>query len=355
MGTVRFLLAFAVVFAHSYGFVFTGGQLAVQIFYVISGYLISLILLSNSSYKNLRYFYLNRWLRLFPVYYFVAILSLAAFIFSFVIDNDLFFYVFKEVGWVGALHLVLSNIFILGQDLIFLTGIFDGNYSFTTDFTQSELPIWTGLLVPQAWTLALEITFYLIAPFILKDKRIWIVLMFVSIALRIYLINIGIGNNSFFSHRFFPTELALFLLGAFSHQIIKPIYEKFDILNNKFLMNLFTCISVLFVINFFLIPINRVFLALSLIFFIVLTLPFLASFQRNYQFDNFLGSLSYPIYICHILVISVLNFFIDSKISDPWLYYSILILCTLCFSYFLEIFINQKVDTLRDKYRKVRV
>ena len=32
MGTVRFLLAFAVVFAHSYGFVFTGGQLAVQIF-----------------------------------------------------------------------------------------------------------------------------------------------------------------------------------------------------------------------------------------------------------------------------------------------------------------------------------
>ena len=70
----------------------------------------------------------------------------------------------------GALHLVLSNIFILGQDLIFLTGIFDGNYSFTTDFTQSELPIWAGLLVPQAWTLALEITFYLIAPFILVKK-----------------------------------------------------------------------------------------------------------------------------------------------------------------------------------------
>ena len=103
----------------------------------------------------------------------------------------------------GALHLVLSNIFILGQDLIFLTGIFDGNYSFTTDFTQSELPIWAGLLVPQAWTLALEITFYIIAPFILKDKRIWIVLMFVSIALRIYLINIGIGNNSSFLIDFF--------------------------------------------------------------------------------------------------------------------------------------------------------
>ena len=108
--------------------------------------------------------------KIIPTYYFVAILSLAAFIFSFVIDNDLFFYIFREVGWVGVLHLVLSNIFILGQDLIFLTGIFDGNYSFTTDFTQSELLIWAGLLVPQAWTLALEITFILL-PFILKDKN----------------------------------------------------------------------------------------------------------------------------------------------------------------------------------------
>ena len=354
MGTIRFLLALAVVFAHSYGFVFTGGQLAVQIFYIISGYLISLILLSNSSYMNLKYFYLNRWLRLFPIYYFVATLSLAAFIFSFVIGNDLFFYIYKEVGWLGVLHLVLSNIFIIGQDLIFLTGIFDGIYSYTTDFTKSELPIWSGLLVPQAWTLSLEISFYLIAPFILKSKKIWIAIMVFSIALRIYLISIGIGNNSFFSHRFFPTELALFLLGAFSHQIVKPIYEKFDLLNSKFFMNLTSFISIVFVINYFLIPLNRVFLALFLILLIVLFLPFLANFQKNYRFDNFIGSLSYPIYICHILVISIVNFFIDPITSNTWFYLLIVISCTLLFSYLLEIFINQKVNILRIKYRNMR-
>lgn len=354
MGTIRFLLALAVVFAHSYGFVFTGGQLAVQIFYVISGYLISLILLSNSSYKNLKYFYLNRWLRLFPIYYFVAILTLVVFTFSYVVGNDFFFYIYKEVGWPGVTHLVLSNIFIIGQDTVLLTGVFDGIYSFTLDFTKSELPIWSGLLVPQAWTLSLEICFYLIAPFILKSKRIWVTIMALSIALRVYLISIGIGNNPFFSNRFFPTELALFLLGAFSHQILKPIYEKLDILNSKFFMNLASFVSILFVLNYFLIPLNRVFLALSLIFLIVLCLPFLANFQKNYRFDNFMGSLSYPIYISHILIIAVVNFFIDPITSNTWFYLLIVISCTLCFSYLLEIFINQRVNTLRIKYRNMR-
>ena len=42
MGTIRLLLALAVVFTHSYGYLFTGGKLAVQLFYIISGYLMSI-------------------------------------------------------------------------------------------------------------------------------------------------------------------------------------------------------------------------------------------------------------------------------------------------------------------------
>ena len=76
MGTVRTLLALAVVFAHCYGFMFTGGMLAVQIFYMISGYLMSLILLNENAYTNLKSFYINRALRLFPIYWIVAATSL---------------------------------------------------------------------------------------------------------------------------------------------------------------------------------------------------------------------------------------------------------------------------------------
>jgi len=352
MGSVRTLLAIAVVFAHSYGFVFTGGKLAVQVFYIISGYLISLILLSNPSYLNLKNFYMNRWLRLFPIYLLVAFLSLTAFTLSYYMGNDLFFYIYEDVGLKASILLVISNIFIIGQDLVFLTGVSDGVFGFTTDFTQSEIPVWNGLLVPQAWTLSLEILFYVIAPFILKDKKVWLTLMFLSLILRGYLIHIGIGNNSFFSHRFFPTELALFLFGALSHQIIKPAYQNLNILENSLIMNTATATSILFVIFYFLIPVNRIYLELVLIIFIMLTLPFLANFQKKFKIDNFIGSLSYPIYISHILIISVISFFGNAfNFKDTWIYIPLILSSTIVFAFFLEILINQKIDKLRTKIR----
>ena len=47
MGIIRFLLAISVVIAHTssvYGFKLVGGQIAVQAFYMISGFYMTLIL-----------------------------------------------------------------------------------------------------------------------------------------------------------------------------------------------------------------------------------------------------------------------------------------------------------------------
>jgi peptidoglycan/LPS O-acetylase OafA/YrhL len=41
---------------------------------------------------------------------------------------------------------------------------------FSTDFTKSEIPLWDGLIAPQAWTLGIELTFYLVALFILTRR-----------------------------------------------------------------------------------------------------------------------------------------------------------------------------------------
>ena len=54
MGTIRLLLALAVVFSHSYGYLLVGGRLAVQLFYIISGYLISFILIELKSYSSIK-------------------------------------------------------------------------------------------------------------------------------------------------------------------------------------------------------------------------------------------------------------------------------------------------------------
>jgi hypothetical protein len=63
MGTVRFLLALCVVVTHSpgsalLGFPLLNGITAVQCFYVISGFLITMVLNERPEYQNPRNFYL---------------------------------------------------------------------------------------------------------------------------------------------------------------------------------------------------------------------------------------------------------------------------------------------------------
>src|SRR5580700_8718570 len=80
MGVVRFLLALCVVVTHAPGGTILGvrllnGIVAVQSFYVISGFLITMILNERKQYRKISNFYLSRYLRLWPVYIIVALLS----------------------------------------------------------------------------------------------------------------------------------------------------------------------------------------------------------------------------------------------------------------------------------------
>jgi peptidoglycan/LPS O-acetylase OafA/YrhL len=78
VGLLGTLLALSVVFdrAAPAEELLVGGQIAVQCFYVMSGFLISYILVERRSYASIWAFYVNRYLRLYPIYFVVAILSL---------------------------------------------------------------------------------------------------------------------------------------------------------------------------------------------------------------------------------------------------------------------------------------
>jgi len=76
MGIIRFLLALAVVGAHSNShqlLKFVGGEVAVQAFYVISGFYMAMIVRTYSTKKK---FWISRYLRLYPAYIVCALLSL---------------------------------------------------------------------------------------------------------------------------------------------------------------------------------------------------------------------------------------------------------------------------------------
>src|SRR5574340_1067478 len=83
MGILRFILALTVIIAHSeplYGFVFIEKVMAVQSFYIISGFYMAFIL--NEKYVgpgSYRIFITNRILRLYPAYWCILGLTVIGF------------------------------------------------------------------------------------------------------------------------------------------------------------------------------------------------------------------------------------------------------------------------------------
>lgn len=354
MGSVRTLLATAVVFAHSYGFVFVGGKLAVQLFYVISGFLISYILVEAGTYRTVSSFYANRFLRLFPIYWFVTVLTIIAISSASLIFNQTHptISTFEALGFDGKVALTLSNVLIFGQDWIMFTGVREGDFQFVTDFRASDVEVWQGLLVPQAWTLGVELSFYLIAPFVLVRGNLIVALLLSSLFLRAYLIYLGIGTKDPWSYRFFPTELALFLFGACSHQFLKPFYESRKLLTEKLSMIL-TVFIITYCSVYFLLP-YREFNTLVLIAVFILFLPHLFKFQSSHQWDSKVGELSYPIYISHMLVIWTVGFILSALgIEYRTLIGSlIIVLITIIFSQVINLSIGKFFERFRARIKE---
>jgi peptidoglycan/LPS O-acetylase OafA/YrhL len=155
MGVLRLLLAIAVSFEHlatssTSPFLWFGGRIAVVIFFIISGFYMGLIYTTKySQCKNgLMLFYSNRALRIYPVYLFTLVL--------FAWTNAGSF--FDSRYWHSPdIFIPLANLLIFGSDAVLIAGYFrDGALVPAT------------IIVPPVWSLAVELTFYLMVPFIVK-------------------------------------------------------------------------------------------------------------------------------------------------------------------------------------------
>jgi peptidoglycan/LPS O-acetylase OafA/YrhL len=278
-----------------------------------------------------------------------------------------FFNIYNKTPQSADILLIVSNLTLFFQDWIMFSGVEENKLVFTINFLNSEVDLYEGLLVPQAWTLGLELTFYLLAPFILFRKKILIALLLSSLLLRIYLISIGLGTQDPWTYRFFPTELALFLLGALAHQVLLPIYQKNL---NKTQLEKYSKIStyflVLLTLVFSFIPINEIKKSFALFCVFLLLMPLIFIFQSNRKWDKEIGKLSYPIYISHILVIDVFSFFISKIVPTENL--DILgksvsldkislglsaVIFSIGLAILLNKFVGKPIETLRNRLRDV--
>jgi peptidoglycan/LPS O-acetylase OafA/YrhL len=367
MGILRTIFALNVVLAHLGIHAFVGARNSVQIFYIISGFLISYILVEAKNYPDIKNFYYNRVLRIYPVYYVVVAISLLIY----PILNIKFFYIIEQTPIIANIFLIFSNIFLVGQDWIMFSGIKNNTLIFTADFYKSDILLFEGLFVPQAWTLGLEISFYLIAPFILFKRKTIIILLFFSILLRLYLIKIGVGLKDPWTYRFFPTELAFFLTGALSHQILFPFYKKFFKQYISLASKLSTYFLIILSLVWFKIPIAKYLDSFILFIFVALLIPLTFFFSNNNKWDKCIGDLSYPIYIGHLLIINIvslliknLNIFENSYAvylinilnyqffnSEITIFVIVCMVLTILFALLMNMYLNKKIELIRKKYR----
>jgi peptidoglycan/LPS O-acetylase OafA/YrhL len=144
------------------------------------------------------------------------------------------------------------------------------------------------------------------------------------------------------TYRFFPTELVFFLLGMVDYSI----YRKVISYNIKpfFLWLVFSYIlSFTILYNFIAFSGSMLFYFLS--FF--LSIPFVFLLFKENIIDRFIGELSYPIYISHLLMLTVLNY-INKKIfiGNDGLTLTVL---TVIFSVLLKNYVSEKIERIRQK------
>ena len=352
MGSLRTLFAISVVFAHCWPTqaILVGGRNAVQLFYIISGFLISFVLVESRSYKTTRAFYLNRYLRLYPIYITVAVLTLLAMV---VTHKSEWFDVYRAVPASADVLLAVSNLFMVGQDWVMFSGISHHSLVFVTDFGASDVPLFQGLLVPQAWTLGLELSFYLIAPFVLTRRYLIFGLLAASLLLRCYLLASGLGFKDPWTYRFFPAEIALFLLGALAHQLLYPFYERWFANGLGAASRVATGFMIVIALTYAYVPVNDAAKTIALLSVFLLLVPFTFVFQDESRIDGWIGNLSYPIYIGHVLVLEVVSFLSKrvEALKAPLLFSAATVVLTLIFAMILNRCVAAPFESIRRRVR----
>jgi hypothetical protein len=313
MGIFRLLLALAVVLEHtSYnGPKLMRGWEAVHVFFIISGFYMCMVLCEKYTDNQLiKKFYLNRFLRLYPVYIITTILSISWYL--------LCQYTTQGKGQLASIFLAtggmtpfqnfliwIPNFTLFGVDIVnWLNYSYAGSFSIAgpaSEPLRNHECIWLGYTrwVPQAWTIGSEIWFYIAAPFILKGNRnLRLILVAGVSSLLLWQFSSPFIYEGYFIWIFW---IWLFCIGMAAFLVYKT-YKESLIYFLKHFKNLtrFLLIgsALFFTLPYLLSHSPPQYLILLVATFLI---PFLFELTKNNKFDRFIGELSYPVY-CSPLV-----------------------------------------------------
>ncbi len=368
LNSIRFVAALAVMIHHIeltkywfgqpniYTSSFVGGvfgQLGIILFFVLSGFLITYLLLAEQQATDtisIKNFYIRRILRIWPLYYFIVILGL------FILPH------IKTMAVPGYTEQIHDH--FLSKTLMFFSFIPDVAYAMYKHVPYAE----------QAWSVGVEEQFYVIWPLLIalvvrQKKTLNMLIGVIGFYTAIKIISIVLNNkydsniaiNEFYQfwQNFSIDCMAIGGIGAYvlfykKEKVLKVLY-------NKYLQ--IALYVIVFVITIKGLDVPYFTYQLYSLIFIILILNLASNPKSILNLEhkplNYLGKISYGLYMYHNIVLAAcLKFLLYEGITlnSIWgniLYYAVaitvtVIIASLSYEYFEKWFITAKV-----KYSKI--
>lgn len=330
LGYVRFVLAMLVVIAHLTGGmrVFAHwGVFAVFGFYLISGYLMTVIL--NETYAfRFSSFAINRFLRLFPIYYFVLLGTLTVVYFN---ENAQLFHPAWLMQWRMA--------DFLGNGLIFPFEFYDSKFR----------------LVPPAWSVAVElINYFFLWLLIARSRRISLAAVVCSLVYHCASVVMGLS----WEKRYLPFYAAIlpFSFGSLLYFIRESVSVPLPTLAMRHFLKCSLAVWIFNLIGCGLVsglgkPSFEFFFYGNIVSLFLLVGGLVIS-QKEFALtktEKILGDMAYPIFLTHWIV----GFGISSLINQRRgiLLFVLSLLPLLALSFILSELANRCFEPLRSKIR----
>jgi peptidoglycan/LPS O-acetylase OafA/YrhL len=318
-------------------FKYTSGHLGVILFFVISGFLITyLMLVEKNNFKqvNIKKFYIRRILRIWPIYFLIILLLI--FVFPKIINIDYYGKInsFSDLNFTT----ILMYLFLVPNLVVFGINGIGGGYHLGTIGTEEQ--------------------FYLIWPILFKYfNNLFIPLMFIFISITLaphisdfinfnYIKNIQFKQvffniTNFFNH-FKINCMALGGLFSYIYYLNKSFILKFLYSNIVQLVSFILGFG-LWILGFHLSYFNDEFYAIlfSIIILNLSTNPN-SLLKLDNKMMNFLGKISYGMYIYHWIIIYMIIDLLN-KFELDIMYYNILL-------YLLTLLVTILISYLSYKY-----
>jgi peptidoglycan/LPS O-acetylase OafA/YrhL len=323
------------------------GMLSVNYFYVISGFLITMVL--NEVYKfNLIPFAKNRALRLYPAYLAVSALSAALYF----VDGFSSFH----VTWSPA-----PSTFDAVKNITLLPFAFIGDSTNFVNFLGLDFleNATNGFrLIPPSWSVAIEVCCYGVL-WLVTARSVVLTILTIGISAAWHVYAYFHGLPELYRYAPIPAALLPFALGAMAYHLTQIYPQIFRASRSLPVQILFTigCIAA-FLANWYETAINQSNFLSTPYYYTNTALAFASMLLINKSrtarplsyIDKLLGDLAYPLFLCHFAAgfIAAKLFGIDSR---GWTLFATGYTVALIISLIIVKLIDDPVSKLRDRVR----